>query len=144
MKESTTIASSKPIHITEHNKFRLEKLIIAAQRDFDFRDDLSSLSAELARATIIDSGKIPKNVVTMNSQVTLIDLDTAERLTFFLVFPENADPEEGRFSVLAPIGTGVLGYRTGDEFEWDVPAGKRRFKIAKVTYQPGAKRHFHL
>lgn len=138
MNSITSGTASKPIHVTEQDKVRLQKLISAAQRENDFRDDLSSLSAELVRATVVDSAKIPKDVVTMNTRVTLIDLDTSERLTFVLVFPEYANPDEGRFSILAPIGSGVLGYRTGDEFEWEVPAGKRRFKVARVSRQPEA------
>lgn len=133
-----------PIHITERDKNRLQKLIASAMTEKDSREDLTALAAELDRATVVESRKVPRNVVTMNSRVAVIDLDTSERLNFTLVFPEDADSENNKISVLAPIGAGMLGYHTGDEFAWDVPAGKRRFKIAKVTYQPEAKKHFHL
>lgn len=78
----------------------------------------------------------------MNSRADLLDLDTAETVTFTLVFPQDADLEEEKISVLAPIGAGMLGYRIGDEFEWNVPQGIRQMKVAKVHYQPEAAGHF--
>ena len=130
---------TSPIYITHRDKRRLEKMIEQLKRDPMNRDDLTSLVAELDRANTVNSQEIPRNVVTMNSRVAIVDKDTAERMTFILVFPEEADAEKNRISILAPIGSGMLGYRVGDEFEWPVPGGKRRFVIAKVVYQPEAK-----
>ena len=80
----------------------------------------------------------------MNSRVSVIDLETSERFKFTLVFPEDADASANKISVLAPVGAAMLGYGVGDEIEWEVPAGTRRFQIAKVDYQPEARRHYHL
>ena len=74
----------------------------------------------------------------MNSRADIVDLDSGETVTFTLVFPADANADEGRISVLAPIGAGMLGYRVGDEFEWQVPQGMRRMKVTKVHYQPEA------
>jgi regulator of nucleoside diphosphate kinase len=63
-------------------------------------------------------------------------------MTYTLVFPRDANVDEGRISILAPLGTAILGYRVGEEFEWDVPSGKRRLRIAKVLYQPEAAGHY--
>lgn len=144
MSSTTKTNGDLPIRITEQDKTRLQKLIATMRREKDLRDDLTALSVELDRAIVVEPEKIPSDVVTMNSQVAIIDLDTSERLIFTLVFPEDADADQNKVSVLAPIGSGMLGYHAGDEFEWGVPAGKRRFKIAEVTYQPEAKKHFHL
>lgn len=51
---------------------------------------------------------------------------------------------EGKISVLAPIGTAMLGYRAGDTFSWQVPAGIRRIKILAILYQPEASGDYHL
>jgi regulator of nucleoside diphosphate kinase len=99
---------------------------------------LQSLERELDRAHVVDPKAIPKDVVTMNSQVCLRDLDTDEERTYTLVFPSQAKIEEGRISVLAPIGTAMLGYRVGDTIEWQVPAGVKKVKIEEVLYQPEA------
>ena len=87
---------------------------------------------------------IHRGVVTMNSKVLLEDLDNRERMTVTLVFPADANADEGAVSVLAPVGTAILGYSEGDVVEWPVPDGVRRLKIRKVVYQPEAAGDFHL
>jgi regulator of nucleoside diphosphate kinase len=54
------------------------------------------------------------------------------------VFPTEADFAEGKISVLAPIGTAILGYKQGDTIEWSVPSGLRRLKVEEILYQPEA------
>ncbi|KAB2835548.1 MAG: transcription elongation factor GreAB, partial [Candidatus Brocadia sp.] len=76
--------------------------------------------------------------------VVLQDLETGEEETYTLVFPENADIARGKISILAPIGTAMLGYEAGDAFEWKVPAGKRRLKVKQILYQPEAAGDYHL
>jgi regulator of nucleoside diphosphate kinase len=74
----------------------------------------------------------------MNSRGELLDLDTGERMEFTLVFPSEANIDEGKISVLAPLGTAMLGYRVGDKFDWTVPYGLRRLKMTIVHLQPEA------
>ncbi len=80
----------------------------------------------------------------MNSRVRLSDISKAEKLVYTLVFPRDADSATGRISVLAPVGTAILGCRVGDIIEWQVPAGTRRLKIEEVLYQPEAAGDYHL
>ena len=80
----------------------------------------------------------------MNSQVVLSDLETSEDVIYTLVFPSDADIDAGKISVLAPIGTAILGYRVGDVIEWMVPSGKRRIAIKELRYQPEAAGDYHL
>jgi regulator of nucleoside diphosphate kinase len=94
-------------------------------------------NAALDRAEIVEPEAIPRDVVTMNSEVRLKDLDSAEVKVYRLVFPTRTRPENG-ISVLAPIGTAMLGYRVGDVIEWRVPRGVRRLKVLEVIYQPEA------
>jgi regulator of nucleoside diphosphate kinase len=96
------------------------------------------LSAELNRAMIVASEQIPADVITMNSQACLVDLETGEEMTYTLVFPEDADAQQGKISILAPIGTGMLGFRAGDIFEWETPDGVRKIRVEKVIFQPEA------
>jgi len=87
---------------------------------------------------------VPPDVITMNSRVRLYDLDADEELIFTLVFPEDADPAENKISVLAPIGMAMLGYRVGDTFEWEVPAGISRLRVLEILYQPEAAGDYDL
>jgi regulator of nucleoside diphosphate kinase len=77
-------------------------------------------------------------VITLNSVAELRDLETNEIMRFTLVLPRDARIEDGKISVLAPLGTAMLGYRVGDEFEWTVPYGRRRLKVTQVYFQPEA------
>ena len=98
---------------------------------------LEMLEQELDRAEVVSPEAIPPDVVTMNSDVRLEDLDSGAIQRYKLVFP-NQFRSEDSLSVLAPIGTAMLGYRVGDVIEWPVPKGIRRLKILKVIYQPEA------
>ena len=97
-----------------------------------------ALEGELKRAKIVAPDAVPADVITMNSRAELLDLDTGERMEFTLVFPEEAELADGKISVLAPVGTGMLGYRVGETFERRAPFGVRRLKVIDVTFQPEA------
>ena len=131
--------------ITEYDKERLEKILPAtpdsANRN---RQDLRNLARELARAKIVPPERIPPDVVTMNSRVVLRDLNSDETMTYTLVFPKDADIDAGAISILAPVGTAIIGYAVGDVIEWPVPGGTRRIRIEQILYQPEAAGDFHL
>ena len=127
------------IYITNNDYRRLLDLLeIAKSNHVRDRGDLTGLETELERAVVVDSKEVPADVITMNSRADLIDLGTGEKVTFTVVFPRNANVDEGRISVLAPLGAAMLGYRSGDEFEWEVPYGTRQFKVGKILFQPEA------
>lgn len=129
---------ARDIVITSSDCERLLKLI-AAEREFgNLKHDthLHGLEHELRRAAVLPSKEIPAEVVTMNSRVLLTDLDSGEKTEYTLVYPEHSDIEENRISILAPIGTAILGFREGDVLEWEVPAGIVRLQVEKVLYQP--------
>lgn len=137
--------SEKNIHITEIDRQRLIDLIFDAQsKGYHGSIYLEKLRGELDRAEIVLPQEVPGDVITMNSQVALLDLDTQEEEIYTLVYPEEANTSEGKISILAPIGTAMLGYRVGDVFEWEVPAGKRRLKVDRLLYQPEASGNYEL
>lgn len=133
------------IYITEPDYNRLSALIEKTREgNGGDRQYLNKLEAELDRAEIVDAKKIPANVITMRSTVRLKDLVSGEENTYSLVFPTEADFSRGKISVLAPIGTAILGYKSGDTIEWTVPSGLRRLKVDQIVYQPEAAGHFDL
>jgi regulator of nucleoside diphosphate kinase len=100
---------------------------------------VAALEEELDRAKVVDANKIRPDVVTLNSHVRVLDVDTDKTMEYEIVYPNtkprsSADP----LSILAPLGTALLGYRAGDIVEWDVPKGKRRLKVVEVFQQPEA------
>lgn len=135
----------RTIYITEFDKHRLSELVEELQRTgYAHREALRGLEGELNRAIVVSSQEVPPEVITMNSRVRLYDVDLEEDLIVTLVFPEAADPAEGKVSVLAPIGMAMLGYRVGDTFEWQVPNGISRMKVLEILYQPEAAGDYHL
>jgi regulator of nucleoside diphosphate kinase len=135
----------RKIYITEFDKTRLEELIaLAAASGGRDRKDLAGLAEELKIAEVVPSEQVPANVVTMNSRVRLCDRDTGEAMTYTVVFPQDADVDAGAISVIAPVGTAILGYAVGDEVVWPVPAGMRRLRIEELLYQPEAAGDYHL
>src|SRR5690242_18362250 len=125
------------IYITEPDYNRLSALIEKKRESNGIdRQYLNKLEAELDRAEIVDPKDIPADVITMRSKVRLKDLVSGNSNTYSLVFPTEADFAEGKISVLAPIGTAILGFRKGDTIEWQVPSGLRKLKVEEVLYQP--------
>jgi regulator of nucleoside diphosphate kinase len=143
--EATTTKETT-IYITELDRQRLEKLIeLAGERsrvaNYEY---LRRLEEELERAETVAPEDVPADVITMRSKVRLRDLDTCEEMVYKLVFPTEANFDEGKISVLAPVGTAMLGYRVGSRIEWDVPSGRRTLKVEEILYQPEAAGDYNL
>lgn len=127
----------RAIIVTAEDHRQLEALVNSeVTRLVSGNDRVDELRAELSRAVIVPKEEVPADVVTMNSTFLLRDLDTDEVDTYTLVYPDRADIANQRLSVLAPIGTAILGYRVGDEVSWQVPAGRRRLRVDQVLFQP--------
>lgn len=102
------------------------------------------LEAELGRATIVEPKDVPSTVVTMNSTVNFIVESTQEEFTKTLVYPKNADASTDKISILAPVGSALLGLSQGDEIEWPKPSGGLiKVKIKAITYQPERAGELH-
>jgi regulator of nucleoside diphosphate kinase len=75
----------------------------------------------------------------MNSRVIFENETTGEQREVTLVYPQSTDIDAGKISVLVPIGTALLGLRTGESIDWNLPDGKKqRYRIVAVPYQPEA------
>ena len=124
---------NRNIIISSADRDRLLPLIGSARLDRRVpAQSLDLLEGELARASIVEPEELPRDVVAMNSTVWFRDLDSEEIERYTLVFPPDADVIRDRISVLAPIGTALLGFRLRDIVEWRVPQGRRRLEITKV------------
>ena len=96
------------------------------------RENFARLSEELGKATIIPEKNFPEDRVRINSTVVIKDLATDRDMTLTIVLPDSADIKQRRVSVLAPMGTALLGFKKGTEVSWKVPAGEKTFKIMEV------------
>jgi regulator of nucleoside diphosphate kinase len=125
-----------PIYIARDDYTKLRLLLTTALHS-NANTALQKLREELDRAAVIDPAAFPADVVTMESTVRFEDLATSEVEEYTITFPDRADIERKRISILAPIGTALIGCRVGDIVKWTTPGGIRQLKVRRVT-QPAA------
>jgi regulator of nucleoside diphosphate kinase len=134
----------RPIVVTRPDRERLDLLVAAVRGRRRWEElHLRALAEELDGAEVVEPERVPSDVVTMHSRVRVLDLVSGEKVTYELCYPTEASLEAGRLSVLAPIGTALLGYRQGDVVEWPVPGGVRVLKIDALLHQPEAAARPH-
>ena len=144
MNDREVVVAERDVVITEADYDRLKHLVESPRYRVTHAMLLGTLKSELDRGRVVPPGRVPKGVVTMHSRVRVRDLEDRDAETYSLVYPEEADINEGKLSVLAPLGTALLGTRVGDVVEFEAPAGTRRLKVEKILYQPEAAGDLHL
>jgi regulator of nucleoside diphosphate kinase len=132
----------RTIYITELDLNRLQRLLDLMEGSLRNKEHLLKLEEELLKGQIVPSDEVPPDVITMNSRVRLKDMDSGDEMVYSLVYPNDADPAQNRISILAPIGTALIGYSVGDVVEWKVPSGLKRLKVEEILYQPEASGDF--
>lgn len=133
--------AAHPIVITAFDRTRLDALVALGHGE---PARLAALEIELERAEEVASDAIPATVVTMNSEVLLVDLATEETLQVTVVFPADADIAARKISVLSPIGLALLGTRENEELLWQALGATRRYRVARIMFQPEAAGRFDL
>jgi regulator of nucleoside diphosphate kinase len=96
-------------------------------------DELATI---LEKARPVEAENAPENLVTMNTSVTLVDLDTGERHTHTLVYPEDFDLVPHGVSILDPLGIALIGRTLGDVVQCPEEPCGRRYHIDEIIYQP--------
>lgn len=140
---SSEPAREPPIIVTEADLARLMRVIAnASARDAAAAE---ALEGELDRAQVVPSEYVPGEAVTMNSRITFQDDETEKRRSITLVYPHDADPRHSRISVLAPVGSALLGLSIGQTIEWPLPNGNKKvLRVVGIDYQPEAAKDLHL
>ncbi|WP_426369676.1 nucleoside diphosphate kinase regulator [Pseudocolwellia sp. HL-MZ7] len=122
---------------------RLDRLLDTLdEKSFPNLDDLL---VELDRANIVAPEEVPANVVTMNSTIVFTVASTEKEFSLTLVYPKDITTAGDKISILAPVGSALLGLSEGDEISWPKPGGGDLLvKVSKVTYQPEREGQFQL
>lgn len=129
------MSSPPQITITRLDLQRLERLLETQEAIGPGSD---ALEVELARANIVGHEEVPPGVVTMNSRVHCRDENGSKDYHLTLVYPQDAG-KEGTVSILAPIGSALLGLTVGQHIDWPGPGGKQiKLTLLAVEYQPEA------
>jgi regulator of nucleoside diphosphate kinase len=102
-----------------------------SQQSFD-KNNVIELAGELKKARLVSKEDFPDTVVALNSTAVIKDMETERILAITIVTPDKADISQNKISVLAPIGTALLGFQKGREIRWSVPAGEKKLIILDV------------
>jgi len=121
--------STNKVILSEHD-FNLLKSFVTPSSN---PDHAMSLAYELSRAEIVKKDKLPKDRVKISSKVTIEDLVSKTKTTFTIVPPDDADMKQQKVSVLTPIASALIGLKLGDEVEWKMPVGLRKYVILEVS-----------
>lgn len=106
---------------------------------------IEELEEELGRAKVVEPKEIPASIVTMNSTVRFFVESTKKEFELTLVYPKNVDSNGKTISILAPVGSALLGLSIGDQIEWPRPGGGfLKVKITDITYQPERAGNYQL
>lgn len=134
------------IWMTDHDLNRLRHLIADLTRKTrGMQAGVYALEEILDLGCVVEAHKIPRNVVTMNSEVVFEDLESGDRRAVTIVYPEDADPADGKISVLSPVGIALLGLAVEMEAELPLPHGRTvRIRIREIAYQPEAHGEYAL
>ncbi|ABP78220.1 Regulator of nucleoside diphosphate kinase [Streptococcus pneumoniae] len=129
------MTSAPPIILTKLDLQRLERLLDSLD---DYGPAAEALEQELSRAQVVERSEMPAGVVTMNSRVHCRDEGSGKDYHLTLVYPHDAG-KEGTVSVLAPVGTALLGMSVGQHIDWPAPGGKMiKLTLLAIEYQPEA------
>jgi len=132
-------AVEQKLYVTQTELERLESLLDTIASS----ENTLRLEEELARAIVVEAKDIPPDVVTMNSCVRVFDETEGREMVFTLVYPSQADADTGKISVLAPVGSALLGLSVGQSIDWPMPDGRTKtLQIREVIYQPEASGDF--
>lgn len=136
------MATKPKIVVSSTDVERLDKLL-DSMPDNSF-PAMADLVAELGRAEVVASADVPPSVVTMNSTVKFSVESSNEEFCLTLVYPKDIDASGEKISILAPVGSALLGLSEGDEIEWPRPGGGSvQVRIKEVVYQPERAGEYH-
>jgi regulator of nucleoside diphosphate kinase len=129
------MSNTPSITITRLDLQRLERLLDSLE---DFGPGAVALQASLDRADVVGHDEVPPGVVTMNSRVHCREESSGKDYHLTLVYPQDAGGD-GKVSILAPVGSALLGLSVGQHIDWSAPGGKvLKLTLLAVEYQPEA------
>ena len=108
------------------------------------RELARAIEHEIDRATIVPFKDLPENVVALGSHVTFKIQNTQQTFTKTLCLPANVSKFEDSISIFAPIGSALLGLKTGQSIQWETQRGLQSVKIIQVNNDNSTNRSQRL
>ncbi|MBC8287884.1 MAG: transcription elongation factor GreA [Nitrospinae bacterium] len=114
--------------LSENAEFKAAK-----ERQMFLESRVSLLQKRISDIMSINVNQIPKDRSGLGSTLKLKNLDDGEERLYYLVFPEEVDPDLGKLSAASPVGRAMVGKQKGDEIIISLPDGKMEFEVLEVT-----------
>lgn len=107
---------------------------IYGRQELGFIDGrLGELRAQINRAETVDCTTVQCDQARFGTVVTLLDLDTQEKITYQLLGPNDADIDDDSISIHSPVGDAMLGLAVGEKSSVTIPRGEFRFEIIDIA-----------
>ncbi|PJK13082.1 hypothetical protein CO613_10530 [Lysobacteraceae bacterium NML07-0707] len=125
-----------PLTLSRLDVERLETLL---EKTVSGQFDTRNLQEELLRAHVVEPQQMPADVVSMNSTIVLRNESNGDEREITLVYPHDADGSPGKVSILAPVGSALIGLKVGDSIDWPMPGGHTaKLHVLSIRFQPEA------
>lgn len=121
--------SNNPVVLCEEDYKKLSEIVIIDKKG---TESDNTLAYELSRAIVVKNADFPANTIKINSKVRIMDVDTNKEREFQIVMPRDADIQSKKISILTPMAAAIIGFKTGDEVNWKMPAGFKKLKVVAV------------
>ncbi len=105
----------------------------ARERQSFVKARIGQYSEQLSKLNNFNYSDIPADKVGFGSELTVIDMDTDDRINFIIVSSDEVNPSEGKISLTSPIGVALSNRTAGEEVEIKIPSGKKRYFIEKLV-----------
>jgi transcription elongation factor GreA len=107
----------------------------ARERQSFIEGRILELEDRLSRVDVIDPAKMTGNTIKFGATVEVVDDATNEEHTYQIVGEYEANFEEGRLSLTAPLSRALIGKTVGDTVEVNTPKGVKTYEVLKVLYK---------
>jgi transcription elongation factor GreA len=140
--ELTTLKNERP---------RIAEELQKAASDKDFRENapleaareyqgqlearIRKLESTLKMAILVDEQQAGGREITFGDAVVLRDLASGEQVSYTLVDASEANPIEGKISVVSPMGQALLGRMKGQNVGVKAPAGVLHYQIEDIQHR---------
>ena len=121
----------KPIIVL--SEYQILRDIVKRNTDTNLTKDVQQLSNELDRAIVIQEEELNKKIIRINSEVEFVEEKSKRKMKIQVVLPKNADFNNGKISILAPLATALIGFSENDFVTWNMPNGETKLKILSVS-----------
>ena len=106
----------------------------AKERQGWIEGQIADIEDRMARAQVIEVGKLSGSQVKFGATVSLVDEDTEEEARYQIVGEHEADVKRGRVSITSPIARAMIGKEAGEVVEVNTPGGVKAYEITKVEW----------